>query len=191
MSALELLIQTYGYLAVLLGGAMESDSLLVLGGFAARRGHLTLAGVIAIAFLGTSTGAQLLFFLGQRHSRFILSRLPRLAGRIERGQQLLERHRMAMILGFRFTYGLRSVIPFALGLSQISAYEFLILNLIGALVWCAVMSTAGYLFGAVMEAVLEDVEQYELAVIAAILAVAVLVWAVSLYRKGRKGSRAG
>ena len=65
---LESIVDTYGYLAVLLGTFLEDETILVLGGFAAHRGYLALPWVIVAAFLGSLCGDQLFFFLGRKHS---------------------------------------------------------------------------------------------------------------------------
>jgi membrane protein DedA with SNARE-associated domain len=58
MSA-ETAISTYGYVAIAIGGFFEGETILVLAGFAAHRGHLHLPWVIVWGFLGTLCGDQL------------------------------------------------------------------------------------------------------------------------------------
>ena len=62
---LQSLIDTYGYLAILVGTFFEGETILVLGGFAAYRGYLHLPWVIIAAFVGSLCGDQLFFFLGR------------------------------------------------------------------------------------------------------------------------------
>jgi membrane protein DedA with SNARE-associated domain len=50
---LESIIETYGYWALLVGTFFEGETVLVLGGFAAHRGYLTLPWVILAAFIGS------------------------------------------------------------------------------------------------------------------------------------------
>ena len=186
---MEHLIQTWGYLAVLWAGLHESDTLLILAGFAARRGYLTLLWVIAIAYAGTFTGAEVLFFLGRRHGDYLLGRFPRMARRIEHGRQLLDLHCNSMALLYRFSIGLRSALPIAIGMSRMPARKFLGLNLIGGLVWALAISLIGYLFGAAAEALIHHMRRYEMGLMAAILAAASIYWVVSFFRRRRKASR--
>jgi len=58
---LESIVDTYGYVAVLLGTFLEGETILVLGGFAAHRGYLALPWVIVAAFFGSLCGDQLFF----------------------------------------------------------------------------------------------------------------------------------
>ena len=63
------LIEDYGYLALLIGTFLEGETILVLAGFAAQRGHLEIEWVIVVAFIGSFSGDQLFFYIG----RFILA----------------------------------------------------------------------------------------------------------------------
>jgi len=143
----EPLIQTYGYWALLAGTFLEGETILILGGLAAHGGYLHLGGVILAAFVGTLCGDQFFFYLGRRHGRATLARYPAWRAKSARARRLLERHRIPVILVFRFLYGLRSVIPFAIGLSKVPAPEFVALNVVGAAVWSCAVGCGGYVFG--------------------------------------------
>jgi len=112
---LESIVDTYGYVAVLLGTFLEGETILVLGGFAAHRGYLALPWVIVAAFFGSLCGDQLFFFLGRKHSQAVLARRPAWKASADKANRLLERYRTPFILIFRFLYGLRSVCPFVIG----------------------------------------------------------------------------
>ena len=73
---METFLQSYGYLAVMLGTFLEGETILVLGGLAAHQGYMALSGVILSAFAGSLCGDQLFFFLGRRHSDLLMRRRP-------------------------------------------------------------------------------------------------------------------
>jgi len=185
---LESLIDTYGYVAVLVGTFFEGETVLVLGGFAAHRGYLSLPWVIMAAFIGTLCGDQLFFFLGRKHSQTVLGRRPSWKARAGRAQRLLERFRTPLILVFRFMYGLRTLIPFAIGMSTVPTRQFIFLNIIGALVWALVVGTGGYLFGNAMEIIFGNIKHYELEVLGAIAVIGALIWIIYFYRRRMRGS---
>jgi membrane protein DedA with SNARE-associated domain len=97
----------------------------------------------------------------------------------------LERHQTLLILGFRFLYGLRSVTPFAIGMSDVSWLRFSLLNLIGAGIWAICFGLAGYYFGQAVEAFVGDIKQYELELIASVIGFGTLLWLVHWYRRRR------
>ena len=180
---LESLIDTYGYLAILVGTFFEGETVLVLGGLAAYREYLRLPWVILAAFVGTLCGDQLFFYLGRVHSQAILAKRPSWKARVEKAQKLVERFRNPLILVFRFLYGLRTVTPFVIGMSTVPTGQFVILNVIGAMVWAIIVGTGGYLFGSALEVVIGNIKHYELEAFAGIAVVGALIWFVYLYRR--------
>ena len=180
--SLESIIETYGYWALLVGTFLEGETILVLGGFAAHRGYLTLPWVILAAFIGSLCGDQLFFYLGRRHSAFILARFPQWKVSIEKVQGLLERFRTPFILVFRFLYGLRLPAPFAIGMTSVPFKEFVLLNMVGAAVWAILVGVGGYLFGNALEIVIGDVKHYEFEAFGLILLAGATLWIIHFYR---------
>jgi membrane protein DedA with SNARE-associated domain len=189
MMSLEHLVKTYGYWAIAAGTFAEGETILVLGGFAAHRGYLSLPGVILSAFIGTLSWVQLFFYLGRTQSRRVLARRPLWKEKISKAQQLLERFQNPLILGFRFIYGMRTVAPFVIGMSSVSITRFTLLNTMSALAWAILIGSAGYLFGSMVEIVLGDIERYELFILGAIALIGMLLWAVRRYRYKKKKMR--
>jgi membrane protein DedA with SNARE-associated domain len=182
----ETFIQNYGYLAILVGTFFEGETILILGGFAAQRGYLELPWVIAVAFIGTLCADQTFFILGRWHSRAFLARRPKWNARIAKAEQLLKRFKILLMLVFRFLYGLRSVTPFAIGMSTVPARQFVPLNAIGASVWAVVVGTGGYLSGDAIEAFLGDIRHLDLEVFIGIATIGILIWLVRFYRQRKR-----
>ena len=181
--ALEYLISTYGYAAVLVGTFLEGETILVLGGFVAHRGYLELPGVMLAAFAGTLAGDQLYFYIGRTRGARLLERRPAWRRNAARVLALLESHQTLFILGFRFVYGIRTVSPFAIGMSRVDRGRFLVLNALGAALWAVAFGALGYAFGQVVENVLDEVKHYELWILAALAALGALLWGVRKLRE--------
>jgi membrane protein DedA with SNARE-associated domain len=184
---LESLLSQYGYPIVFIGTFLEGETVMVLGGLAAHLDYLSLRWVIASGFGGTLVGDQLSFYLGRRHGKSLLVRYPSWQARATVVLDRFEQHQNLLILGFRFLYGLRSITPFALGLSGIAYPRFIMLNLIGAAVWATCIGLAGFYFGQAVEAVLGDIKRYELVLMAGIIAAAMLIWTIHYKRRRRSG----
>ncbi|MDB4575782.1 DedA family protein [bacterium] len=179
---LESLLTTYGYPALIIGTFLEGETVMILAGVAAHLGYLSLDWVIICGFCGTVIGDQLYFFLGRRHGKSMLTKRPSWQAPAARVFRKLERHQILLILSFRFLYGIRTVTPFAIGMSDISYLRFALLNIFGAGIWAVTIALAGYYFGQAMETVLGDIKHYELELITGIVACSALVWAIYLYR---------
>jgi len=182
-------VEHYGYAVLVAGTFFEGETILVLGGLAAKLGYLHLPGVIAAGFAGTLMGDQLYFQLGRRHGPGILARLPRWRAPADRAFALVERHPDLVIVAFRFLYGLRTVTPFVLGMSQVPAWRYTLLNAAGGLTWATAVAGAGYLVGHAAEVWLGELKRYEGALAAAVAAAGALVWVVHLLRTRRRNRR--
>lgn len=180
--SIESLISEYGYLAVAIGTFLEGETVLALGGFAAQRGYLVLQWVIACAFAGTLLGDQLFFWLGRTQGHALLDRRESWRRRGERVLFHVHRHQVLLILGYRLLYGLRSVTPFVIGMSGVSPWRFLFFDAIGVALWATAVGFLGYTFGHAVEVLLDDIEEVEQWIIAGIIVIGLIAWAVRRWR---------
>jgi membrane protein DedA with SNARE-associated domain len=113
---------------------------------------------------------------GRRHGAALLARRPQWQAGVERVRGLLNRHSTALILSFRFLYGLRNVTPFALGMSDVPTARFVALNAIGAAAWAVAVALLGWFVGEAAKQMLGHLERYERGVGGAIVIAGVLLW---------------
>lgn len=179
MSLIEF-IAAYGYAAVLAGTLLEGEAILLLAGFAAHQGHLSLPLVLLIAFIGGTVGDQVFFWIGCSWGGVLLHRFPAVRARTLRVSALLRRYDAALVFGIRFMYGLRIAGPIAMGALGVSKRRFAIWNALGAAVWAVVVGGLGYLLGHALESMLGDIERYQNRVVWGI--VAVVAAALGLHR---------
>ena len=182
----EQLLADYGYLAVFIGSLLEGESILVLAGFAAHQGYLSLPATLAIAFVGGTLGDQIFFWLGRAWGQSLLARIPHSEQRARRVKDLLQRHHAPVIVGIRFVYGLRIIGPIVIGTCDIPLWRFAVFNMLGAAIWSPLVGGVGYLFGDALELLQVDLKQFEPVALALIVAVAV---AFSLIRRWWSRSR--
>ncbi len=186
MISLSEFISTYGYLAVVLGTMLEGEIVLVVAGFLAHQGYLGIEGVILCAFVGSLTGDQAFFLLGRRKGAESLARRPRWQARTERIRSMLHEHKRKVMLGFRFMYGLRSVVPFVLGASGFPLRMFIVYNGIGAALWAVAVGYGGYFFGYALESFFADISKYEHWAIAALIVGGFALWLFHRIREKKR-----
>ncbi len=179
------MISRYGYFALFAGVVFEGEAVVIAASYAAHQGYLDPYWVILVSFLGSIVGDESYFFLGRFKGRSYLAKRPLWQLRVQKVQVLLERYHRLIVVGFRFLYGLRSVTPFALGMSNVKTAHFIVLNLIGAFVWSVVMGTFGFIMAEIAKALVADVREYDRWVLCAILVAGALVW-LRYYLKKRR-----
>ena len=169
-------VQSYGYVAVAVGTFLEGESVLLIAGAAASRGHLALPVVIAVAALASFMGDQLYFLVGRRYGAALLARYPSMQPRAARVRGLLDRHHLPLILSIRFLYGLRIIGPIAIGMSSVSWSRFLLLNGLGALLWALIIAGVGYGTGHALVHLLKAVDADELWGLSLLLVLGLVGW---------------
>jgi membrane protein DedA with SNARE-associated domain len=177
---LETIITQFGYPALVIGLLFEGETVLILGAFMAHRGYLNLPLVILIGFVITFASDQFFFWMGRTKGNEFLEKRSNWKLNVEKAKSLLNRNTTLLFLGFRFMYGLRTVMPFVFGMSRFDPKRFAFLNFIGAVVWAFIFGMLGYVFGQVAEIILEDLDKYELWIA---LGIAVIGGAVWLHRR--------
>jgi len=125
------LLADHGYLAVFIASLLEGETILVLAGFAAHQGLLSLPLTLTLAFIGGTLGDQFFFWLGHRWGTSLLRRIPGSDQRAQRVRELLGRYDALLIVGIRFMYGLRIIGPIAMGTGGVSPWRFARYNVLG------------------------------------------------------------
>lgn len=128
---------------------LPGDSLLFVGGALAATGAMdgwTLAGLL---FVAAVTGNTLNYLIGsyigpkvfEHNWRFLDKNALRIT------HEFYERHGGKTVVLARFIPVVRTFAPFVAGVSAMSMRRFQVYNMIGALIWVALLVGSGYLFG--------------------------------------------
>ncbi|HYB10846.1 MAG TPA: DedA family protein [Alphaproteobacteria bacterium] len=183
------LLLDFGPLVILVWTFFEGETVLLVAGFLAHQGYISLEWSILAAFVGSTSGDQLYFWIGRKFGEQILDWRPAWRVRIERPLRLLVRYQNLFILSFRFIYVVRNVASFSIGLAGVSFRRFTILNAIAAAIWALSFGLGGYWFGSTLETVAGGVQEIETVavVVVALALVAYFVWRRRRRRDAAKG----
>ena len=163
-----------------LGLAMPGESLVLVGGFLAKRGLLDLGDLIfvvsAAAILGDTIGYELGRYLGRgwllKHGR----RFGFLQERLDRVEGFFDRHGGKAVFASHFMHLMRALMPFVAGSCRMRYRRFLVFNAAGCIVWATTFVLGGYFVGAGWQLVAQRIGRAsEIAGAALLLAIAV-VW---------------
>jgi membrane protein DedA with SNARE-associated domain len=170
----------FGEAAVFLGFVIPGETAVLLAGFVASTGRLSVVTlaivVVAAAIIGDSVGYEVGKRFGPRLLR--MRALSRHEHRVDGARAFLDGRGAPAIFVGRFTAFLRAVTPALAGLSGMRYRRFFVYNAAGGIVWGAGCTLAGYLAGSSYETVAHRLGQGGAAA-AVLLALAVLVvWRV-------------
>ena len=140
-------IAQYGPAAIALGTFVEGETAVLLGGAGVALGLFDFWTVAGAAFAGSMAGDQFFFWLGRLKGAAYLAAHPRFGAKVARVGSLLLRHRLPLLGTYRFIYGMRGVIPFAFGVSDLCWRFFLAANLVTATLWSLSITLLGLYAG--------------------------------------------
>ena len=178
------LISQYGYLALFFGCIAEGETFTLLGGIAAHEGLLQYHWVVLVAMAGGILGDTALFFIGRHYGNTLLKRFKKHQKQIAKANRLIRKRPVLFVIGVRFMYGLRIVGPIIIGASKLKPQKFMLLNVVGAVLWAVIFVSLGYLGGQVIAPWLHTVDRH-LKQIFFVVLILVLVWGVRIYLKRR------
>jgi membrane-associated protein len=131
---------------------LPGDSLLFIAGALAAGGvmnvHLLVLVLILAAVVGDSLNFAIGRWIGPRVFRYEDSWFFKKAY-VERTHRYFERYGGRTIIIARFVPVVRTYAPFVAGVGQMEYRRFLMFNVVGAVIWVALIAYAGYLFGTV------------------------------------------
>jgi membrane protein DedA with SNARE-associated domain len=163
------LLHDHVYTAIVLGGAVEGETVAVLAGYAAHQGYVTWWRIAALSALVHFCVDQTWFLLGRWRGERLLDRFAALRRGVDRITPRVHRHRRWLAFSLRFMYGLRTAGPIAMGLAKVPWLEFLVFNGLGAVTWAAAYCGLGFAFGRTIAVVIGEVAHYEAVIVGSIL----------------------
>ena len=183
---IETIISSYGYLALVAGAFVEEATFVIMAGFLAHERYFSLEGVVLVSFISAFAGAEVLFLFGRVKGTEWIDARPKMKQKLARARGFLSRNETLVILAFRYVYGLHTVAPVSMGLSNVSVRRFTCLNAAGALIWAAVFSLAGYGFGRALNILLADLRHLEKHVLAVIAVAGAGAWVIYKFVQRRR-----
>jgi membrane protein DedA with SNARE-associated domain len=171
-------LENSAFLALIIPG----DVVLLLAGFYAQRGALSLPAVMAIAFAGAVAGDTIAYVVGRFAGRRIVDRwggnrlLPH--SRLERFDRYFAEYGMWAVALGRITPVVRAFNTFAAGMSRMPFLRFLAAIVMTVAVWSTVVPSVGYLFSGSL-----DVARKYLGWGGAVLSIAFVVVLITTYRR--------
>lgn len=187
----EHLLAKYGYLALVFGSFADGTPVMLLGGFAAHRGWLSLPLVILAGAAGSFLAGAAWFLAARQIGTRLLALRPAWAAQVARVRPRLQRWDAPVILGVRFVPGLSLGGLLAAGLYGVPIVRFMTLNALAALGWAAIYGSLGYLLGRAIPHVLGEIERYERPVALLLLGAAVIWIGIVQSRRWRRHGATG
>jgi membrane protein DedA with SNARE-associated domain len=163
-------LATWGYLGLFicvfignLGIPVPEETVLLAAGFLAGREILDLKTLYLVGLMSAVTGDCCGYLFGRTGGQRLFERLAQrfsfVSSRYERLQLFFKTHGSKAVFMARFIVGARFMAGPMAGAAGMPFWRFLGWNVLGALIWCSLVITVGYLVGDELEWVAHVVYQ--------------------------------
>ena len=154
------LMKEYGYIILFLWSILEGESGLIMAGLLCTTGDMNLYLAIFIAGLGGFTGDQIYFYIGRYNKKYVHRKFKGQRRKFALAHLLLKKYGWPIIFVQRYMYGMRTVIPIAIGLTRYNAKMFAFINLLSAWAWGTITIVPVWYFGEEILEILKVAKEY-------------------------------
>jgi membrane protein DedA with SNARE-associated domain/membrane-associated phospholipid phosphatase len=152
------LLETYGYLAVMvlvglesLGLPLPGETALLTASAYAAGGHLSIIGVVVAAVAGAVLGDAGAYWIGRTGGIALVRRYGRLLriddAKLERARRFYQRHGGKTVFFGRFVSLLRILAALLAGVTRMPYARFTLFNVAGGICWATLFGALGYALG--------------------------------------------
>lgn len=143
-------LATYGYIGLFiysLGGGFVA---LIGAGVLSYMGKMDIGTAIAIAFVANALGDVLLFYMARYQKTMMMEGLRKHRRKLALAHVMMKKNGSWIILIQKFVYGIKTLIPIAIGLTKYDFKKFAILNVASSAVWALVFGLGSYYSGSLL-----------------------------------------
>jgi membrane protein DedA with SNARE-associated domain len=201
VDAISALIGEYGYPAVFAAAFLEvifppipSEVIFPLVGFTAQNRGMGLENTIGMAAtgaLGSTVGAVLIYFISAKIGRTAIMRFGKRVRiseqEIEKAERWFEKYGPIAVFTARMIPAIREIISIPAGISRMNLAKFVGYTFAGSLLWCVILTLAGYYLGEAWSN-FSDQASYAFTIVTVIIISAAIVVVAFWYSKRRRAS---
>jgi len=188
------LLETFGYVGLFLivfaesglffGFFLPGDSLLLTAGLFAYEGHLNIWILMPLVFVAALLGDNVGYWFGRKAGPPLFTREASLLFKPKNllaARNFYEKHGGKTIILAQFIPILRTFAPVVAGVAEMGYTRFATYNVVGAILWVAGMTLAGYALGNMVP----NIEQRIHYVVAVVIAISLLPPGIAWLRRRR------
>ncbi len=143
-------LATYGYIGLFLYSLGGGFVALIGAGVLSFMGKMDLSLVILIAFTANALGDIMLFYMARYQKTMMMEGLRKHRRKLALAHVLMKKYGSWIILLQKFVYGIKTLIPIAIGLTKYDFKRFAILNVLSSAVWALVFGLGSYYSGKIL-----------------------------------------
>lgn len=180
-------LQTWGYLLLFLYSFGGGYVAIIAAGFLSGMGKMDISLCIGLAFLGNAIGSSVLAWLVRRQKQDFMGYLKKHQRKVALCFIWLKRYGTGLIFFSKYVYGVKTIVPIAIGMSKYSLKRFFVFNAAASLVWALAIGLLSFFASELVVAVFEKfshLPSYSMPVVMVALG-ALLLFALKFFSQKR------
>jgi membrane protein DedA with SNARE-associated domain len=166
---MEDLIRDWGYIILFLYSFGGGFLALVVAGILSFSGELNIFIAILVAGIANFIGDQFLFTMARKNKDQAKKMMQKHRRKIAMAHLLMRKYGSWVIFLQKYVYGIKTLIPLAMGLTKFDYRKFMIFNIFATAIWAIFVGTSSYLMGDLIYTYIEEFKTYGLAFVAIML----------------------
>lgn len=162
---MEELIKEWGYIILFLYSFGGGFLALAAAGVLSYAGDLNIIVSIIVAGSSNFIGDQFLFFLARNNKQYAKEMMKKYGRKVALAHLMMRKHGSYVIILQKYIYGIKTLIPLAMGLTKYNAKKFMMFNILATVLWAFIVGYASYFMGELFLTYTEEYKYYGVAVI--------------------------
>ncbi len=152
-------LTTYGYIILFLYSLGGGFFALAAAGVLSSMGKMDLTTSIAVASVANFLGDQALLLFTRANKSQMMDYLKKHRRKLAYSHLLMKKYGTWVIFLQKYIYGVKTLVPIAIGLTRYDAMKFAIYNALAAIVWGVVIGVASFLGGKTILSLLQSAKE--------------------------------
>lgn len=176
---MEQFIQDWGYIALFLytfGGGFVG---LAIAGALSYAGDLNIYICVIVATIANFVGSEFLFFLARKNKTYAKDIMKKYGRKVALTHLIMKKYGSFVIFIQKYIYGVKTLVPLAIGLTKYSIIKFTIFNAFASFIWACIIGYLSFVAGKFLLSLTEDFKYVGVVVL-------VIIILIVLFTKNRK-----
>jgi len=165
------LIKDWGYIILFLYSFGGGFLALAVAGVLSYAGELNIYITLIVAGSANFIGDQFLFLLARNNKAQAKDMMKKHQRKIALAHLMMRKYGSVVIFLQKYVYGIKTLIPLAMGLTKYDAKKFIFFNVFATILWTSIIGIASYVLGELVYTYTDQFKTYGIAFVVVILLV--------------------
>jgi membrane protein DedA with SNARE-associated domain len=160
---MEDLIRDWGYIVLFLYSFGGGFLALAVAGVLSYSGDLNIYITLIVAGSANFIGDQFLFFLARNNKSYAKQMMGKHQRKIALAHLMMRKYGSIVVFLQKYIYGIKTLIPLAMGLTKYDARKFTLFNIFATIIWTLIVGIASYMLGELVYTYTDEFKTYGIA----------------------------